>query len=168
MSREHPDLLALLEGRLSPEQAAAARRHLESCPACREEERQLRATLESLEGVLEPVRRALSEAGAREEALAEALGPEDEPELAPEEVVPELPPELRRRLRGGEEKGTLASRLQRSLEVVAGLGREAARRAAERILGGEAMPAAAPAIRRDAAEVDQEDESEPEGEERGE
>ena len=114
------------------------------------------------------MRRALPEAGAREEALAEALGPEEEPELAPEELVPELPLELRRRLRGGEEKGTLASRLPRSLEVVAGLGREAARRAAERILGGEAMPAAAPAIRRDAAEVAQEGESEPEGEEGGE
>lgn len=158
MSGDHPDLLALLEGRLDPEQEAAARRHLARCDACRKEESQLRSDLHTLDAALRGVRAGFPDPASLEVALLEVLEPEEEtdPALRPEELAPELPPRLRRRLRETDPGEGLAARLRRSLETVAGLGREAAREMAERILAGEGMGAAAPAIREDAAAVDHE------------
>lgn len=157
MSDKHPDLLALVEGRLPSEQSHEAQNHLEGCDACRRTADGLRQALAAIDASAQSARMAFGDPVRLAAEADQWLGDLDleqpaELVLAQDQVVESLPSELRRKTAGLRQE-SLGARLKRSVERLTGLGANAARELAER-LGSGAAPAAAPAIRKDATKVD--------------
>ncbi len=160
MSDKHPDLMALAEGRLSPEESRQAQAHLETCVACRGRAGELRQALVGIDGPVQRVMAVFSDPAhlaAETDTWMGALDLEQPAELvlSQDEVVERLPSELRRKV-AGLRQDSLGARLKRSVEKLTGLGASAAQELVERLGNGPAT-AAAPAIRKDATKVDDHD-----------
>lgn len=126
MSDKHPDLMALAEGRLSPEESRQAQAHLETCVACRGRAGELRQALAGIDGPVQRVMAVFSDPAhlaAETDTWMGALDLEQPAELvlSQDEVVERLPSELRRKV-AGLRQDSLGARLKRSVEKLTGLG----------------------------------------------
>lgn len=157
-SKDHPDLLALLERRLSPELKSEAREHLTSCDQCSDEMTALRA-IAQITGQIKDEVPAKDLADLFDSFMStQRLDPElieEEVEIPFEELAEKLPPALAQRLKEVSGQEGLAARLRKSIQAVTGKGAGAAKAMAEGILSGGTAPDAAPAIREDATEVEE-------------
>jgi anti-sigma factor RsiW len=164
----HPDLLAYLEGRLSPAEQEMVKEHLQKCRSCREEVEQLQTALATLDKVTQRVEAAFLDKESLSQEVESSLGPladtaeENEIEILTQEDLPQLPQEINRRLAGPAAE-SVSQRLRRSVEALTDKSKDAVSALVERVMSGGMEPSAAPAIRDDATKVD--DEKEPEREE---
>lgn len=156
----HPDLLALAEGRLSAEDRRSAQAHMADCAACRKDYQELSQSLGVIEKVAKEARSAFAQPGELEREADQVL---DKPvgealfSLSRDDMTYTLPPDLQKRL---DPKPGLAERLSHAAQTLGGLGKEAAQALGERILNGGAEPMGAPAVRKDATEVEDEEPAE--------
>ena len=156
--QDHPDLVALVEGRLSSEQKSAAQEHLTTCGQCSDEVAALSAIAEIAGQIKDEVHPGELVDLFDSVMSAQRLDPElleEEVEIPFEELADKLPPALAQRLKEASGQKGLAARLRKSIEAVTGKGADAAKAMAEGILSGGAAPDAAPAIREDATEVEE-------------
>ena len=153
----HPDLLALAEGRLNSDERRSALNHMADCPQCRLDYQELSQCLGIIEKVARQVRAAFDQPGELEreadKLLADSAG-ESRFSLAEREMTYTLPEALQRRL---DPRPGLAERLSHAAQTLGGLGKEAAQALGERIAQGGAQPMGAPAVRKDATKVDDEE-----------
>lgn len=162
MTEQHPDLMAYTEGRLDQSQRVEAEAHLATCDDCASQARLLMEAVEQIDKTAAAVRRAFADGDALAFEAEQWLGSaaQEHPAelmLEQDQVVSRLPSELRHKV-AKLDQDSLGARLRRSVEKLTGLGQGAARDLAER-LGSGAMPAAAPAIRKDATKVEDDETS---------
>ena len=156
----HPDLMALAEGRLEPEENTLARRHLEACPECQQDYESIKEAVMQLQNVTETTQRACP--GSRElyDMLDERIGTpsvikRNEPDYVLWDAkVEKLPPKLASALAGSRKPEASEDRLMRVIRAITGKSGEAAQSLAGKILGGAGLQAGAPAIREDATKED--------------
>ena len=159
----HPDLLALAEGRLSRQEEDGARQHLEGCGECRRQFADLGETLAIMNGLAREVKQAMAQdpelAGEVERMFpnrGKGLRPYDNDELCLDqsEMAGELPAALVEKTKSLK-KSSLTGRLGKSMRELAGKSASSAREWVEDALSGGTAPQGAPAIREDATEVDE-------------
>ena len=152
----HPDMLALAEGRLNSEDRMAAQAHMAECPECRREYQEIGQELGIIEKITKEARAAFSQPGELDRLAAELLDPvpgEASFSLDRRDMTYTLPAALQQRL---APKSGLAERLSHAAQALGGLGKEAAQALGERIASGGAAAMGAPAVRKDATDVEDE------------
>ena len=156
---QHPDILALAEGRLNAEHRRAALAHMADCSQCRVDYQELSRCLGVIERVAKEARSAFDMPGELEREADGILAPspgEAHFSLAKKDMVYTLPQALQK---GLDPKPGLAARLSHAAQTLGGLGKEAAHALGERIMSNETAPMGAPAVRKDATEVEDGDQA---------
>lgn len=151
MSREIniEDILALVEGRLDRSQAE------ELAAQAGDDLAGLEQAVEGLEAMIERARRAFPDPADLARELEQWSENPAELVLEQDQMPERLPSTLARAI-AARKQGSLGERIKRSVEALTSLSGRAARDLADRISAG-AAPAAAPAIRKDATQVDDQD-----------
>jgi hypothetical protein len=151
----HPDLLAYSEGRLNQAEHEKAQQHLKSCALCRQELSQLAVVLEHLDKVVARVKEAYDnpeDLASVVQAAFDPARPEPEFVLNKDDMIYTLSKALSKRI---SPKSSLAERLGNAVQSLTGMGKEAAGQLSERILSGSQAPMGAPAVRKDATQVEE-------------
>ncbi len=159
----HPDLAALIEGRLEPQEQQAAEQHLTECPACQKDYQSIKEAVMQLQNIADLTKRAYPDNQGMIDALDERIGTPSAASqgkieyLDMDSAVDALPPKLARALAASRKSIAPRSRLMRAIESLTGKKGGMAQELADKIMGGGGLQAGAPALREDSTKEDGEE-----------
>jgi hypothetical protein len=159
----HPDLVALIEGRLEQPEQKTAKQHLAVCPACKKDYQSIKEAVMQLQNIADLTKRAYPDNQAMIDALDERIGTPSAASqgqieyLDVDSAVDALPPKLAKALAASRKSMAPRSRLMRAIESLTGKKGGVAQDLADKIMGGAGLQAGAPAMREDSTKEDGEE-----------